>query len=80
MKKAKDRFKMQASPDVTYICGCPQYPDRTPAEFVADRIVGGLGRRQPPAQRYEASDLAAPGLQAFDETQRCHVVNACNTM
>jgi hypothetical protein len=64
----------------TYIGGSPEDTDGAPAEFVADGVVGSLRSRQTTAQRYEASDFAAPALQPLDKTQGSHVVNTCDRM
>ena len=78
--RAGVHVKQRVNADAAYIGGSSEHANGAPAELVPDWVVGGLGCRQTTAKRREAGDFTAPALQALDQTQRCHVVNACKTM
>ncbi len=73
-------MKQRARSDLTHIGRSPENTYRAPTELVANGVIGSFWGRQATAQRYEASDFAAPGLQTLDETQCRHVVDACETV
>ena len=80
LMRAGVHVKQRVNADAAYIGGSSEHANGAPAELVPDWVVGSLGCRQTAAKRREAGDFTAPALQALDQTQRCHVVNACNTM
>jgi len=77
LMRAGAHVKQRVNADAAYIGGSSrarQWGYQLNLYPIGLSAASGAGK--PPAKRREAGDSTAPALQALDQTQRCHVVNA----